>query len=103
MRLIENEGARADFDDNRGIFLAYSPGGLDFLGSSSMSDRPIGAGADLLLDGLVRSGLDRAYAFDGCWTGKEVGSCGIAVIAPTWPFGIFHSKKSGETWRSVDS
>jgi hypothetical protein len=58
MRLIEKEGVRADFEPSRGIFLAYSPGGLDLRGSSSTKERLIGAGADRLFDGLVKSGLD---------------------------------------------
>lgn len=82
MRLIENDGVRADFEDKRGILRAYSPGGVDFRGSSSTNDRLMGAtGAGLLLFGLARSGLDCAYA-PPC-TGNEGASGGIAVIAPT--------------------
>lgn len=58
MRLMEKDGVRADLDDSRGIFLAYSPGGLDFRGSSSTKERLIGAGAGRLFDGLAKSGDD---------------------------------------------
>ena len=39
----ERGGACVDMEDNRGIFLGFSMGELDFLDSSPVSERVIGA------------------------------------------------------------
>lgn len=56
----ECDGAWVERDDNRGIFLGYSMGELDFLDSSSVSERVIGAlaGAREVWPCLKRPGLD---------------------------------------------